>query len=147
MSMIDDNELRDTTAAELDDAPFPEASRIPSATVTLEEADAKPDAFGDDSSAAPTGVEDAVIEESDGGDVPVTYEEAAQALGSNDAGNEFGNSSVSPEQPVAGSTNAETLNPASEVSSEEGVTPKKVVRGGGRKMGGMKPASDAKAAE
>ena len=144
--MIDDSELRDTTAAELDDAPFPEASRIPSATVTLEEADAKPDAFGDDSSAAPTGVEDAVIEESDGGDVPVTYEEAAQALGSNDAGNEFGNSSVSPEQPVAGSTNAETLNPAPEAQTE-GATPKKAVRGGGRKMGGMKPASVAKAAE
>lgn len=145
MSMIDDIEVENTTAAELEDAPFPESTRIPTAHVSLEDPDGKPNAFGTDATAAPDDVDDATIEAPSGGDIPVSYEEAAKALGSNDAGNEFGNSSMSGNQKPAKSTNAETLTkPEAEGDGDGEPEPKKAVRSGGvRRGGGMKPAAAA----
>lgn len=122
------------TAAQLDDAPFYEEGPIPTADVSLEEGDSKPDAFGDDSTAAPEGVEDGVLEspvlrELDGEDIPKTYRDAAEAIGEGDAGNEFDNTSVA-EWHLANSTSAGSLSvepnePSKSESSETGETDEK----------------------
>lgn len=109
-----DTELQDNAvAAQLPDAPFPEAGPTPTAHVELAEPSGDPDAFGDASTAAPYGVEDAVIESPDlneisNDDLPKDYEGAAKELGLNDAGNEFNNDAVT-EWHKANNTNAETL--------------------------------------
>lgn len=110
MSTIDELEKKDErTAAQLDDAPFPEAGPIPTATVDLEEAAGEPDAFGDAESAAPLGVEDATLEApSDKVKIPVTYVEAAEAVGQGDAGNELDSPAIV-EWHKANDTSAEAL--------------------------------------
>ncbi|AKJ72558.1 hypothetical protein PP301_gp020 [Gordonia phage GMA2] len=128
MSTIDDLgvDAETPTAAQLPGAPFPEDGPIPTANVELEAPKGDPDAFGSSDTAAPDGVEDAEIEPSDYSDeIPVTYAEAAKALGSNDAGNEFDNLSVAPGVEFANKTSAEELSTKSEDKKPE---PKKAAR-------------------
>ena len=94
--------------AYLDDAPFPEKTAVPTANVVLEEADNQFSAFGSVHTAAPVGVEDSTIDDPSGHPVPVTYREAAEAVGNGDAGNEFDNSAIA-EWHAANSTSAESL--------------------------------------
>ena len=120
MSTID-APVDERTAAQLEDAPFPEAGPIPTAVVELEEGDGSPDAFGPSDSAAPLDVEDAVIEAPDGADViPVTYADAAESFGSTDAGNELASPAVE-EWHRANSTSAEALSVAPDEPAKEPV--------------------------
>ena len=99
------------TAAQLDDAPFPEAGPIPTATVELEAGDEKPDAFGDADSAAPLGVEDATLDAPSGDDeIPVTPDEVA---GDNER-NQFVN-----DWHKANNTSAEELTKKTEAPAEK----------------------------
>lgn len=107
MSTVDDRDLSTVTAAELPDAPFPD-SRVPTATVYLEAADGKPDAFGDNASAAPD-VADSVLEGPDpSAPIPNNFEEQVKTFSSTDGGNELDNTAVA-EFYEANSTSAESL--------------------------------------
>lgn len=108
MSTIDEKELSEKTAAELDGAPFP-GGRIPEPDGGLGDADGLANAFGDNKSAAPLDVEDSVIEEPAGDDkIPNNFVEQAASFGGADGENEFGNTAVS-EFHEANGTSAEEL--------------------------------------
>lgn len=97
--------------AQRPDAPFPEASNVPAdVPPQLDDPERKPDAFGSAKTAAPDGVEDAVIESGDGHEVPREPVAAAEALndGKHGTENEYDNTSVS-DYHAANSTNAETV--------------------------------------
>lgn len=131
--------LDDKLASQLPGAPFPEDSAIPSEEEGQLEVDGKPNAFGSADTAAPLGVEDAVIEgPKTEAEIAVDYVGAAKQLGLNDASNEFDNSSLTVEP--AQSTNAETIEAAKQ---QEDPAPRRR----GRRSNAEKAADEKAAAE